>query len=211
MASNAAEIATLLKTRLGRMYDPGFDTKVLQEMNQMFRRYERKPAKFWFQVTTSDVEVLATGLDTLITLPPEGFLKELEDSGLEMLVGDQWQPCVKDDYEIVMKKEGVSFWQTPFYCLMGDAFILRPVLDRELSFRLHYYAAAPQLSTLDESNYWVEEAEDLVLGAVGEALAVGIQSPRLQFFQQLRMEAWKDLLHTNTARTEAATVRVMGQ
>ena len=99
---------------------------------------------------------------------------------------------------------------TFYYWLFPTAFTIAPVLVVDAPFELQYYRTVDAFTALSETNIWTTYAEELIYAAAGERYSAGIQSPKLQYFQQLRIEAWRDLVHSDTAFREASKSRSMG-
>ena len=207
MALDGNEVADIIKRRLGRSRAANIDTDILAEINHACRFYENKPTRFWFQLKTSAL-IDANG-GNIPGLPPDDFLAEWEDGALFVILNGKGVECPKDDPYIVKQKTEVAWNGAPYYYIHGNKITYKPT-NYVQSFFLIYYGKSAQLATLDDTNYWIQNAEDLIIGTAGEAIAVGINSPRLPHFQTMRQEAWIDLRRINVARQETNIVRTMG-
>jgi len=207
MALDGTEIASIVKRRLGRSRAANIDGDILEEINHACRFYENKPTKFWFQLAQTGL--IATNGGGIPGIPAADFLAEYEDGSLFVTLNDIPTECWKDDPYIVKNKTELAWNGAPFYYIQGENLYYKP-LNKLQDFFMYYYKKAVPLVTLADTNVWIENAEDLIIGTVGEAIAIGINSPRLPHFQTLRQEAWIDLRRINVARQETNIVRTMG-
>lgn len=210
MADNIGEIAQAIKFRLQRTRQPGLDDDIIFEANRACKKYESKVTLPWFLLRTV-VENTPADAETLVDIPPVNFLREFEDYPLSMQMEDgSYRECFKEDIGVVIRQTCLSMYDTPFYALVGNEIITRPVQTEEKTYKFLYYARSDALVNVASTNVWVEHAEPLLIGEVGEAVAASLGSPKIQLFSALKMEAYADLWKTNTARTEAAIRRVLG-
>ena len=149
--------------------------------------------------------------ELLTELPPANFLKMYQDLGVFMVDDDgKRQPCVREDYDMWIQKTKNTSFDTPWYVVLdGHKIHVRPAPTVARTFGMWYYKRDTTL-TLPTSNNFTVEVENLMTAMAGEAIGLGIESPRTPWFTQQILVQRKAFIARNTSMEEANRERIMG-
>ena len=206
------EIADRIKRRLARTRATGIDDTILEELKQAQTDLENGATMPWFLLQRFEqVTPQAADTELLTELPPTDFLRLYQDLGVFMIDSDgKRQPCVREDYDMWIQKTSSTSFSTPWYTVLdaGQIFV-RPAPTVTRTFGMWYYRRDTTL-TLGTDNDFTVELTGLILSMAGEAVALGIESPRTPWFTQQIPIHRKAFIARNTAMEEANRERIMG-
>jgi len=194
----------LLAQRLNNRTD--LDEAIIQEMQLAQEMRMEQGGRFtpWFMVTEYATK-LTDPQENRIPVPDD-FVIELEEEPVWVLATDGvWKPLTKKGEGALQQYFGETLQLLPtHYALEGDHFTLFPVPDQAYQVRFRYGARQAPLTTNIE-NSWLKFAPDLMIGEVGEAVAMHVmQNDKLAAgFTKTKNEAWERLFIMNEARIHA--------
>ena len=160
-----------IQRRLGFRDDQA--EEIIEAMQDAQFELERKATLPWFLI--SELSSITTQVDEHRIPLPEGFLREVEESGFFYFnpsaenVEDEWLELAKDD-EDELRKLYPGAGAPKGYCLIGPYFMVFPRPDAIYTIKLKFFEADDILDSNIE-NSWLEHAHDLIIASAGLDLA----------------------------------------
>ena len=206
------EAQKVIEGRLGGR--TGIATQIVSELQQAQRELEGKPFLPWF---LRAADTISTDIFTLQI--PYGFLRELDDEPLLVIVEEQGvTSLVKKPYSALRAIAELNGLGKPqFYGLISDSNTsfdraeLFPRPEQVYTFNWTYYKADVNLSDDTVENAWLYYAPKLLIARAGLQVAKSLRSPEaVQLFASDLLEATKDYQFATVARDMANAEMTMG-
>lgn len=206
------EMVTRIALLLGKRAD--MNTSIIAELKAQQARLE-EAAFLPFFILAEEYQILFSAIGDEAIALPDDFIRESEDEVLWL-----FNPVVEPDKRwTVMEKAMAPELKrrlkpsgTPSaYAIAGSQLMLGPTPDAVYEFKWKYYQHQPTLDTNIE-NAWMKHAPLLLGGLAGITLATALgNATALATFSADVQEQTKRLSDQDTARTEAAQDRTMGE
>lgn len=207
---NLAELQAIIKGRLRNSKSTQVDSIILSELKLLQTSLEMDS---WLPdfLQTSD-NTLETTVGTSEVALPLGFIREIHEGGMWLLSdGKRSKEIVKNDFDYLVSRYGVSEGAPEAYAIIGGKFQIFPIPDAVYSIELFFFKQDEVIDGVTvTSNQWTTKAVDLIVGLIG-AIIAGQYTADLNAIAQFEAQAQlgrRRLRHYVIANEEANRVRL---